>query len=146
MKEQFYMWRRTWITIVLSGSSFLSLSAQSNDGPKGLYKLNEIVQQDGKHVEADFKQYKYCLDNHSFTLSFYAPKMGIHSFNFDISNSDGKTLTYTGDLSKTENKGIQTFATSDSTFTLRWFNDRSDFNPRLFPFQTNVDELYEKVD
>ena len=146
MKEQFYILRRTWITIALSGFSFLSLSALSTDGPKGLYKLNEIVQQDGKHVEADFKQYKYCLDNNSFTLSFYAPKMGIHSFNFGISNSDANPLTYTGDLSKTENKGIQTFATSDSTFTLRWFNDRSDFNPRLFPFQTNIDELYEKVD
>ena len=48
MKEQFYMWRRTWITIALSGFSFLSLSAQSTDGPKGLYKLNEIVHQDGK--------------------------------------------------------------------------------------------------
>ena len=93
MKEQFNKWGSTWIGIVLSGFSILSLSAQSIDGPKGLYKLNEIVQQDGKHVEADFKQYKYCFDNHSFTLSFYAPKMGVHSFNFDISNSDGKTLT-----------------------------------------------------
>lgn len=146
MIEQFYMWRRSWIGVVLSGFSFLSLSAQSVDGPKGLYKLNEIVQQDGKHVEADFKQYKYCLDNNSLTMSFYSPKLGIHSFDFVVSNSDGSSLTYTGDLSKTENKGIQAFATSDNSFTLRWFNDRSDFNPRLFPFQTNIDELYEKVD
>ena len=80
MIEQFYMWRRSWIGVVLSGFSFLSLSAQSVDGPKGLYKLNEIVQQDGKHVEADFKQYKYCLDNNSLTMSFYSPKLGIHSF------------------------------------------------------------------
>ena len=146
MKEQLYKWGRTWITIALSGFSCLALSAQSTDGPKGLYKLNEIVQQDGKHVEADFKQYKYCLDNNSFTLTYYVPDPGIHSINFSISDFDGKTLTYTGDLSKTENKGIQTFTTSDSTFTLRWFNDRDDSNPRLFPFQTNNDELYEKVD
>ena len=146
MEEQLYKWRRTWIGIVLLGFSFLSLSAQSTDGPKGLYKLNEIVHQDGKHVEADFKQYKYCLDNYSFTIGFEAPNVGNHSFNFGISNPDGKPLTYTGELSKTENKGIQTFTTSDSTFTLRWFNDRSDFSPRLFPFQTNIDELYEKVD
>ncbi len=146
MIEQFYMWRRSWIGVVLSGFSFLSLSAQSVDGPKGLYKLNEIVQQDGKHVEADFKQYKYCLDNNSLTMSFYSPKLGIHSFDFVVSNSDGSPLTYTGDLSKTENKGLQTFATSDSTFTLRWFNDRNGLDSRLFPFQTNIDELYEKVD
>ena len=146
MKEQLYKWGRTGITIALSGFSFLSLSAQSVDGPKGLYKLNEIVQQDGKHVEADFKQYKYCLDNNSLTMSFYSPKLGIHSFDFVVSNSDGSPLTYTGDLSKTENKGIQAFATSDSTFTLRWFNDRNGLDSRLFPFQTNIDELYEKVD
>ena len=146
MKEQFNKWGSTWIGIVLSGFSFLSLSAQSTDGPKGLYKLNEIVHQDGKHVEADFKQYKYCLDNNSLTLTYNVPETGIHSINIAISNSEGKPLTYTGDLSKTENRGIQTFTTSDSTFTLRWFNDRSDFNPRLFPFQTNIDELYEKVD
>lgn len=146
MIEQFYMWRRSWIGVVLSGFSFLSLSAQSTDGPKGLYKLNEIVHQDGKHVEADFKQYKYCLDNNSLTMSFYSPKLGIHSFDFVVSNSDGSPLTYTGDLSKTDNKGLQAFATSDSTFTLRWFNDQNGLDSRLFPFHTNIDELYEKVD
>lgn len=146
MKEQFNKWGSAWIGVFLSGFSFLSLSAQSTDGPKGLYKLNEIVQQDGKHVEADFKQYKYCLDNNSLTMSFYSPKLGILSFDFVVSNSNGSPLTYTGDLSKTENKGIQAFATSDSTFTLRWFNDRNGLDSRLFPFQTNIDELYEKVD
>ena len=146
MKEQFNKWGSTWIGIVLSGFSFLSLSAQSTDGPKGLYKLNEIVHQDGKHVEANFKQYKYCLDNNSLTLTYNVPDPGIHSINITISNSDGKPLSYTGDLSKTENKGIQTFTTSDSTFTLRWFNDRSGLDQHLFPLQTNIDELYEKVD
>ena len=76
MKEQLYKWGRTGITIALSGFSFLSLSAQSVNGPKGLYKLNEIVQQDGKHVEADFKQYKYCLDNNH---EFLFPEIG-HPF------------------------------------------------------------------
>ncbi|MBE6332109.1 MAG: hypothetical protein E7070_07385 [Bacteroidales bacterium] len=134
------------VGILLLGITTLSASAQSADGPKGMYKLKEIVQQDGKHVEADFLQYKYCLDNYTFTLGRNFPKTGVHSFNLGISNPDGKPLTYTGELSKTENKGIQTFATSDSTFTERWFNDRSDFNPRLFPFQTNIDEIYERVD
>lgn len=147
MKEQqINRWKGALVGILLSGITTLSVSAQSADGPKGLYKLNEIVQQDGKHVEASFKQYKLCLDNYSFTIGYNAPGWGIRSFDLGISNPDGKPLTYTGDLSKTENKGIQTFATSDSTFTLRWFNDRSDFNPHLFPFQTNIEELYEKAD
>ena len=146
MKEQqINRWRRVLTATMMSGITILSMSAQAADGPKGLYKLNEIVQQDGKHVEASFKQYKFCLDNYTFTIGYNAPGWGIRSFDWGISNPDGKPLTYTGDLSKTENKGIQTFATSDSTFTLRWFNDRSDFNPHLFPFQTNIEEIYEKI-
>lgn len=39
MKEQLYKWGSAWIGVVLSGFSFLSLSAQSVDGPKGLYNL-----------------------------------------------------------------------------------------------------------
>ncbi|MBQ9363424.1 MAG: hypothetical protein IJT97_08425, partial [Bacteroidaceae bacterium] len=42
-------------------------------------------------------------------------------------------------------KGIQIIGTSDSTFTLRWFNDRGNFNEHLFPSQTNIDEIYEQV-
>ena len=146
MKEQqINRWRRVLTATMMSGITVLTLSAQAADGPKGLYKLNEIVQQDGKHVEANFQQYKYCLDNYSFTVGFSAPRWDSRTYNIGISNPDGKPLTYTGELSKTENKGIQTFATSDSTFTLRWFNDRSDFNPHLFPFQTNIDEYYEQV-
>lgn len=145
-QQQNNQWRRMLVSAILSGVSILSMSAQEADGPKGLYKLNEIVQQDGKHVEANFQQYKYCLDNYTLMFNYYnVPDKGAHTFNIGISNPDGKPLTYTGELSKTENKGIQTFATSDSTFTLRWFNDRSDFDPHLFPFQTNIDEYYEQV-
>jgi len=113
---------------------------------KGLYKLSEIVHQDGKHLEAGFKQYKLCLDKYSLTVGSSSMKnYGDHAFDFGISNPDGKPLEITGELSKTENKGIQVFGTSDSTFTLRWFNDRSAFNEHLFPYQTNIDEQYELV-
>ena len=54
-------------------------------------------------------------------------------------------MVYTGELSKTENKGVQIFDVTDSTFTLRWFNDMSAFNEYLFPYQTNSDELYVQV-
>ena len=70
---------------------------------------------------------------------------GDHSFDFGISNPDGKPLQITGELSKNENRGIRVFGTSDSTFTLRWFNDRSAFNEHQFPYQTNIDEQYEQV-
>lgn len=112
---------------------------------QGIYKLSEIIHQDGKRLEANFKQYKFCTDKYSLTIGYNPPAFGGHSFDFGISNPDGKPLAVTGELSKTENKGIQVFTTSDSTFTLRWFNDRSAFNEHLFPYQTNIDEEYELV-
>lgn len=136
--------KKTIITTLLAIVT-VAANAQTQN-PRGLYRLSEIVHQDGKHLEADFKQYKFCLDNYSLTVGSSAMNdYGDHAFDIGISNPDGKPLQITGDLSKTENKGIQVFSTSDSTFTVRWFNDRSAFNERLFPFQTNIDEQYEQV-
>lgn len=112
---------------------------------KGIYRLTEIIHQDGKHLEANFKQYKFCLDKYSLTVGHEPVIFESTSFPFGISNPDGKALQFTGELSKTENKGIQLFCTSDSTFTVRWFNDRSAFNEHLFPYGTNIDEIYEQV-
>lgn len=130
------------ITIIMTAVP--SLDAQTSD-LKGLYRLTEIVHQDGKHLEAGYKQYKYCLDDLTLTLTYTPSIFKNQPFSFSVSNPDGKPLHLTGELSKTENRGIQTFGTSDSTFTLRWYNDRSAFNEHLFPYQTNIDEKYELV-
>ena len=131
------------ITLLLA---LVSLTGQAqNANPMGLYKLSEIIHQDGKHVEASFKQYKYCQKEFSLMLNHDAILFPGDPFSFTISNPDGKPLLFTGELSKTENRGIQVFGTSDSTFTLRWFNDRGTINEHLFPYQTNIDETYELV-
>ena len=135
--------KQTIITILLA-FVVSSLMAQPSD-PKGLYKLSEIIHQDGKHLEAQFKQYKFCLDKYSLTVGYNSVIFPSEPVDFGLSNPDGKPLQFTGELSKTENKGIQLFSTSDSTFTLRWFNDRSAFNEHLFPYGTNIDEIYEQV-
>ena len=132
------------IILILLALVAVTGQAQTNN-PRGLYKLTEVIHQDGKPVEAGFKQYKYCQEN--FSLMFnYSPTYFVNQpFTFNITNPDGKPLVFTGELSKTENKGIQVFGMSDSTFTLRWFNDRGHINDRLFPYQTNIDEIYELV-
>ena len=130
------------ITLLLA---LVSLTGQAqNANPMGLYKLSEIIHQDGKHVEASFKQYKYCQKEFSLMLNHEAILFPGDPFSFTISNPDGKPLLFTGELSKTENRGIQVFSTSDSTFTLRWFNDRGTTGEHLFPYQTNIDETYEQ--
>ena len=47
----------------------LKVNAQSQI-PNGVYKLSEIIHQDGKHLEAQFKQYKFCLDKYSLTVGY----------------------------------------------------------------------------
>ena len=130
--------KKTILTIIIA---LVALTGQAQtQNPKGLYKLTEIVHQDGKHLEAHFRQYKYCLEDVTLMFS-YAPSPFVSApFDFSISNTDSKPLRLTGELSKTENKGIQVISTSDSTFTLRWFNDRGAFNEHLFPSNTNIDE------
>ena len=133
-----------FLIFVLSFAA-VSASMAQTDKPKGVYKLSEIIHQDGKHLEAQFKQYKFCLDKYSLTVGYNSVIFPSEPVDFGLSNPDGKPLQFTGELSKTENKGIQLFSTSDSTFTLRWFNDRSAFNEHLFPYGTNIDEIYEQV-
>lgn len=130
--------------MTLSGAVCSSVLAQSAD-PKGLYRLTEIVRQDGKHLEASYLQYKYCMNQYTLMLTHNMTYFENQPVSFTISNPDGKPLKLTGELSKTENRGIQVIGTSDSTFTLRWFNDRSAFNEYMFPYQTNTDELYVQV-
>lgn len=132
------------LVIITVSTVFVPSMAQTCN-PKGLYKLTEIVHQDGKHLEASYKQYKYCLDNYTFTFTFSPSALKNQPFYFSISNPDGTSLHFTGDFSKTENKEIQVVSTSDSTFTLRWFNNRSGLDEHLFPYNTIIDEKYELV-
>ena len=143
MKHLHAAWQvKFLLAVMLFGFSFQSITAQTSN-PKGLYKLTEVVHQDGKHVEANFRQYKLGLDSLALMFS-YRPGLWDHQpFSFTIYSN--KPMVYTGELSKTENKGVQIFDVTDSTFTLRWFNDMSAFNEVLFPYQTNSDELYVQV-
>ena len=58
-----------FLIFVLSFAA-VSASMAQTDKPKGVYKLSEIIHQDGKHLEAQFKQYKFCLDKYSLTVGY----------------------------------------------------------------------------
>ena len=136
--------KQLFAVAILSTSVCTSVIAQTTN-PQGLYKLSEIIHLDGKHLEAPYRQYKYCMDDLTLMFSYNPSPLLNAPFDFSISNPDRKPLVFTGELSKTENRGIQIIGTSDSTFTLRWYNDRGAFNEHLFPSNTNIDEVYEQV-
>ena len=113
-------------TVLFAGT--VSVSAQSYQ-PQGLYKLKEIVHQDGKHMEAGYQQYKYYKDDTTLEFTYYPSELE-ESFNFIVSYPEVKPLQMT--------------STSDCTFTLRWFNDKNTQDERLFPSQTTIEEKYEQ--
>lgn len=122
------LFKKLFITTVLSVGT-VSLWAQSYQ-PQGLYKLKEIVHQDGKHMEAGYQQYKYYKDDTTLEFTCY-PQVLEESFNFILSYPEVKPLQIT--------------STSDSTFTLRWFNEKNTQDEHLFPSQTTIEENYEQV-
>ena len=146
MKLFSYIKNQKRLPVIMAMSVFVvhSIMAQ-NSNPRGLYRLTEIVHQDGKHLETGYRQYRYCLDNSTIVLTSPSIDNIEKSFDFQITSPDGKPLTLTGELSKTDNKGTQIIGTSDSTFTYRWYNKQNKSDERLFPYQTNIDEAYMLV-
>ena len=93
------------ITILLAFVT-LEVNAQTQL-PNGIYKLSEIIHQDGKHLEAQFKQYKFCLDRFSLTVSYNAVIFPSESVDFSLSNPDGKPLQVTGEQSNLTSSLVQ---------------------------------------
>ena len=113
-----------YVFIVLFLVATFSVAQTSH--PEGLYKLTEVVHQDGKRMEAGYKQYRYCQDGSSLVFT-YSPNVLERAFTFSVSKAD--------------DKGVQVIDTSDSTFTYRWYNDRDSSNEHLFPYQTTIDDV-----
>lgn len=80
-------------TIIIALLALVSLAAKAQKQvSNGVYKLSEIIHQDGKHLEAQFKQYKFCLDKYSLTVGFNSVIFSSDPVAFGISNPDGKTV------------------------------------------------------
>ena len=144
-RKCFYHLSRKQLLCTVCGLLSSAAFAQTSN-PSGLYRLEEIRRQDGEKVDAGYKQYKYCAENVTLQIGYTPEFFPCLPFGFAFDNVDGKPLRVTGELSKTENRGIQVFGDNvKECFTLRWFNDRSHFNEHVFPFNTNTDELYRIV-
>jgi len=111
------------------------------DGPRGLFKMTEVIHRDGKSVVPDFTQYKYCNDNGTLQIQHnnYDPFSSFELV-FSMRNVDGHPLHYTGSLSETEDKGEQIIPIDSTSFMLRWFSQMQ--NNYMFPYQQNIDERY----
>ncbi len=117
----------------------LGTASAQQENPRGLYKLQKFVYDDGKEQTPPFNQYKYCTDDITLQISLQeTDKMAA----FVMGNNDHKPMNYTGKVPVGEDgKGTQIFDSNKEKFTLRWYNTSMP-NNQLFPFDAFISEIY----
>ena len=121
----------------------ISVAVAQKENPRGLYKLQKFMYDDGSQKDPPFEQYKYCGDNVTLQLDVSEDiKAGIA--NFRMFNNDRVVLNYTGNVPVgEEGKGIQIFNSTKKNFTLRWYSRYT--NHSLFPTDAFVNESYSST-
>ena len=124
------------LTIAI-GAMGTAFAQQEN--PRGLYKLQKFVYDDGSENTPPFNQYKYCADNITMQISLQETE---NTAAFLMGNNDGKPLNYTGKQPVGDDgRGTQIFDSNKEHFTLRWYNNRMP-NNQLFPYDAFTSEVY----
>jgi len=137
--------KKILLLFILTAISSVSALAQQ-ENPRGLFKLQKFIYDDGSEKVAPFNQYKYCTDYITLQIELVEDKAR-STTGFHISNNDHKSLSYTGNVPVGEDgKGTQIFDSSKKGFTLRWYNTTM-LNHQLFPYDSFISETYtaEKV-
>ena len=129
-------------TLIICVLSFIatSMTFAQKENPRGLYKLQKFVYDDGTEKLPPFDQYKYCGNN--VTLQFSAnTDESAGTASFTMINNDRVPLNYTGNVPVGEDgKGIQIFNSTKKNFTLRWYSRYE--NHSLFPNESFLNEIY----
>ena len=116
--------------------------AQTTQKPKGLYRLDRFVYQDGRTKSPGFRQYKYAADSVGL-LIFYRPS-GIKTQwdNLSVEIRENYPLLNTGEKPQgSDGHGTQIFNVDDNQFYFKWYNDRWSNMSNLGEFIT---EIYKK--
>lgn len=125
-----------WALIAFISTAPL-LAQQEN--PRGLYKLQKFVYDDGSEKVPPFNQYKYCTDELALQIEMHEDN---YSAGFLMSRNDSQPLNYTGNMPVGEDgQGTQIFDSNKEHFTLRWYNVSMP-NHSLFPFNSFISEVY----
>lgn len=128
-------------TIIMAVAALLMAGAAmaQQENPRGLYKLQKFIYDDGKEQVPQFNQYKYLTDDMSAQIELVENEVVAA---FRMVNQDKHPLNYTGKVPVGEDgQGTQIYDSNKEKFTLRWYNNFAP-NAALFPFNAFITEEY----
>lgn len=125
--------------IIMSLFALATMSAQEVRNPKGLYRLQKFIYEDGSEKTPDFSQYKYAADSVGL-LSAYSysgsPQLWNH---MTVEIREPHPLRNTGEKPQgADGHNIQIFNVKDGEFSFKWYNTQWPNMSKLNEFITEV--------
>ena len=131
--------KRIFSTTFVSLLAVATMSAQEVQNPKGLYRLQKFIYEDGSEKTPDFSQYKYAADSVGL-LSAYSysgsPQLWNH---MTVEIREPHPLRNTGEKPQgADGHDIQIFNVKDGEFSFKWYNTQWENMSKLNEFITEV--------
>lgn len=124
-------------------------NAQAEQNPKGLYRLQTFIYQDGRKRPPNFFQYKYAADSVGLLISYRPSASNTQWGNMSIEIREPYPLLFTGEKPQGDDgHGTQVFNVDGRQFHFKWYNNRWPNMSNLNEFITEVytkDDLQEEV-
>lgn len=114
-------------------------NAQTEQNPKGLYRLHTFIYQDGRKRPPNFFQYKYAADSVGLLISYRPSSSNTQWGNMSIEIREPYPLLNTGEKPQgADGHGTQVFNVDDRQFHFKWYNNR-------WPNMSNLNEFITEV-
>ena len=135
--------KRIILAFIVAMLASLSVPAQTEVHPKGLYRLHQFIFEDGRKLIPAFTQYKYAADSVGL-LIICQPSKTINSWNYmTVEIREPYPLLNTGEKPQgADGHGTQVFNVDDIQFSFKWYNDRW---PQMSELNEFITEVYAKV-
>ena len=131
---------RRFISIsILTLLAIATMSAQKTQDPKGLFRLQKFIYEDGSDKTPDFSQYKYAADSVGLLVSYRQSSSPQQWSQMAVEIREPHPLKNTGEKPQgADGHDIQIFNVSDKGFYFKWYNTQWANMSKLNEFITEV--------
>lgn len=135
--------KKICLTTLVALFATMTTNAQTEQNPKGLYRLKQFIYEDGSKKPAlGSFQYKYAADSVGL-LIFYSPSPNTIKWdNMQVEIREPYPLLFTGEKPQGDDgHGTQIFNVDNNQFHFKWYNDRW---PNMSKLNEFITEVYTK--
>ena len=120
----------------------MSVYAQKEKNPQGLYCLKSFIYEDGQTKIPGFSQYKYIADSVGLLISYRPARSNMQWGGMQVEIREKYPLVNTGNKPQgADGHGTQIFGVTDSLFCFKWYNERW---PNMSKLNEFITEIYSK--